>query len=93
MKPCTGPLCQAYRPTDPHSDLWPDCVSHECCRLQVQTFFAIFSLQDVEVKWIEYQNMVNYLVQWIRHHVATMSERTFPNNPVELKVCVPTEVK
>ncbi|KAM9739256.1 dystonin isoform 12-T12 [Dama dama] len=40
---------------------------------------------DVEVKWIEYQNMVNYLVQWIRHHVATMSERTFPNNPVELK--------
>ncbi|XP_069873335.1 dystonin isoform X5 [Dipodomys merriami] len=40
---------------------------------------------DVEVKWIEYQNMVNYLMQWIRHHVTTMSERTFPNNPVELK--------
>ncbi|XP_028721204.1 dystonin isoform X21 [Peromyscus leucopus] len=40
---------------------------------------------DVEVKWIEYQNMVNYLIQWIRHHVVTMSERTFPNNPVELK--------
>ncbi|XP_006835798.1 PREDICTED: dystonin isoform X2 [Chrysochloris asiatica] len=40
---------------------------------------------DVEVKWIEYQNMVNYLIQWIRHHVATMSDRTFPNNPVELK--------
>ncbi|KFQ25148.1 Microtubule-actin cross-linking factor 1, partial [Merops nubicus] len=40
---------------------------------------------DVEVKWIEYQNMVNYLMQWIRHHVATMSDRTFPNNPVELK--------
>ncbi|XP_032196200.1 dystonin isoform X3 [Mustela erminea] len=40
---------------------------------------------DVEVKWIEYQNMVNYLIQWIRHHVTTMSERTFPNNPVELK--------
>ncbi|XP_036023908.1 dystonin isoform X4 [Onychomys torridus] len=40
---------------------------------------------DVEVKWIEYQNMVNYLIQWIRHHVLTMSERAFPNNPVELK--------
>ncbi|XP_029394922.1 dystonin isoform X2 [Mus pahari] len=40
---------------------------------------------DVEVKWIEYQNMVNYLIQWIRHHVVTMSERTFPNNPLELK--------
>ncbi|XP_045699459.1 dystonin isoform X6 [Phyllostomus hastatus] len=40
---------------------------------------------DVEVKWIEYQNMVNYLIQWIRHHVTTMSDRTFPNNPIELK--------
>lgn len=29
--------------------------------------------------------MVNYLIQWIRHHVVTMSERTFPNNPLELK--------
>ncbi|XP_036174379.1 dystonin isoform X9 [Myotis myotis] len=43
------------------------------------------SANDVEVKWIEYQNMVNYLIQWIRHHVTTMSERAFPNNPVELK--------
>ncbi|NWS65753.1 DYST protein, partial [Crotophaga sulcirostris] len=40
---------------------------------------------DVEVKWVEYQNMVNYLTQWIRHHVTIMSDRTFPNNPVELK--------
>lgn len=42
--------------------------------------------QDVEVKWIEYQNMVNYLIQWIRHHATIMSDRAFPNNPVELKV-------
>ncbi|XP_074905430.1 dystonin isoform X2 [Buteo buteo] len=40
---------------------------------------------DVEVKWVEYQNMVNYLMQWIRHHVTIMSDRAFPNNPVELK--------
>ncbi|XP_078504101.1 dystonin isoform X2 [Lissotriton helveticus] len=40
---------------------------------------------DVEVKWVEYQNMVNYLIQWIRHHATLMSDRTFPNNPVELK--------
>ncbi|KFO81231.1 Dystonin [Cuculus canorus] len=40
---------------------------------------------DVEVKWVEYQNMVNYLTQWIRHHVTIMSDRTFPNSPVELK--------
>uniref|UniRef100_A0A8B9EMW3 Dystonin n=1 Tax=Anser cygnoides TaxID=8845 RepID=A0A8B9EMW3_ANSCY len=37
------------------------------------------------IKWVEYQNMVNYLMQWIRHHVTIMSDRTFPNNPVELK--------
>uniref|UniRef100_A0A8C8S7S6 Dystonin n=1 Tax=Pelusios castaneus TaxID=367368 RepID=A0A8C8S7S6_9SAUR len=43
------------------------------------------SANDVEVKWVEYQNMVNYLIQWIRHHVTIMSDRTFPNNPVELK--------
>ncbi|NXR67368.1 DYST protein, partial [Rhadina sibilatrix] len=43
------------------------------------------SANDVEVKWVEYQNMVNYLMQWIRHHITIMSDRTFPNSPVELK--------
>ncbi|XP_043398337.1 dystonin isoform X6 [Chelonia mydas] len=43
------------------------------------------SANDVEVKWVEYQNMVNYLIQWIRHHITIISDRTFPNNPVELK--------
>ncbi|XP_039384226.1 dystonin isoform X2 [Mauremys reevesii] len=43
------------------------------------------SANDVEVKWVEYQNMVNYLIQWIRHYITIMSDRTFPNNPVELK--------
>ncbi|XP_060608766.2 dystonin isoform X27 [Anolis sagrei] len=43
------------------------------------------SAHDVEVKWVEYQNMVNYLIQWIRHHATIMSDRAFPNNPVELK--------
>ena len=37
--------------------------------------------------------MVNYLIQWIRHHVTTMSERIFPNNPVELKVWVLTDIE
>ncbi|XP_077164500.1 dystonin isoform X25 [Paroedura picta] len=43
------------------------------------------SANDVEVKWVEYQNMVNYLIQWIRHHATIMADRMFPNNPVELK--------
>ncbi|PKU27572.1 hypothetical protein llap_22124 [Limosa lapponica baueri] len=32
--------------------------------------------------------MVNYLRQWIRYHVTIMSDRTFSNNPVELKVWI-----
>ncbi|XP_064173955.1 dystonin isoform X26 [Anguilla rostrata] len=43
------------------------------------------SANDVDIKWVEYQNMVNYLSQWIKHHVAVMSDRTFPSNPAELK--------
>uniref|UniRef100_A0A3B3U8F9 Dystonin n=1 Tax=Poecilia latipinna TaxID=48699 RepID=A0A3B3U8F9_9TELE len=40
---------------------------------------------DVDIKWVEYQNMIKYLSQWIKHNVAVMSDRSFPNNPVELK--------
>ncbi|XP_028843818.1 dystonin isoform X8 [Denticeps clupeoides] len=40
---------------------------------------------DVDIKWVEYQNMVMYLSQWIKHNVSIMSDRTFPSNPAELK--------
>lgn len=30
--------------------------------------------------------MIKYLSQWLKHNVAIMSDRSFPNNPVELKV-------
>ncbi|XP_063346927.1 dystonin isoform X11 [Pelmatolapia mariae] len=43
------------------------------------------SPNDVDIKWVEYQNMIKYLSQWIKHNVAIMSSRSFPNNPVELK--------
>ncbi|XP_072533688.1 dystonin isoform X14 [Salminus brasiliensis] len=43
------------------------------------------SANDVDVKWVEYQNMVNYLSQWIKHNVSVMCDRNFPSNPVELK--------
>ncbi|CAJ1067500.1 dystonin isoform X11 [Xyrichtys novacula] len=43
------------------------------------------SANDVDIKWVEYQNMIKYLSQWIKHNVAVMSDRSFPNNPVELK--------
>ncbi|KAJ3610721.1 hypothetical protein NHX12_022813, partial [Muraenolepis orangiensis] len=40
---------------------------------------------DVDIKWVEYQNMIKYLSQWIKHNVTVMSDRAFPNSPVELK--------
>uniref|UniRef100_A0A8C1Z4T9 Dystonin n=1 Tax=Cyprinus carpio TaxID=7962 RepID=A0A8C1Z4T9_CYPCA len=43
------------------------------------------SANDVDVKWVEYQNMVKYLSQWIKHNVTVMTDRNFPSNPVELK--------
>ncbi|XP_029031772.1 dystonin isoform X27 [Betta splendens] len=43
------------------------------------------SPNDVDIKWVEYQNMIKYLSQWIKHNVAIMSDRSFPNNPAELK--------
>uniref|UniRef100_A0A671KP03 Dystonin n=1 Tax=Sinocyclocheilus anshuiensis TaxID=1608454 RepID=A0A671KP03_9TELE len=43
------------------------------------------SANDVDIKWVEYQNMVKYLSQWIKHNVTVMSDRNFPSNPVELK--------
>lgn len=46
----------------------------------------VFPEQDVDIKWVEYQNMIKYLSQWIKHNVAIMSDRSFPNNPAELKV-------
>ncbi|XP_078128913.1 dystonin isoform X6 [Sander vitreus] len=43
------------------------------------------SPNDVDIKWVEYKNMIKYLSQWIKHNVAIMSDRSFPNNPVEIK--------
>ncbi|XP_016373036.1 dystonin-like [Sinocyclocheilus rhinocerous] len=43
------------------------------------------SANDVDIKWVEFQNMVKYLSQWIKHNVTVMSDRNFPSNPVELK--------
>ncbi|XP_029926299.1 dystonin isoform X3 [Myripristis murdjan] len=43
------------------------------------------SANDVDIKWVEYQNMIKYLSQWIKHNVTVMSDRAFPNNPAELK--------
>ncbi|XP_061645426.1 dystonin isoform X26 [Phyllopteryx taeniolatus] len=43
------------------------------------------SPNDIDIKWVEYQNMIKYLSQWIKHNVTVMSDRSFPNNATELK--------
>ncbi|KAM4701985.1 microtubule-actin cross-linking factor 1 [Discoglossus pictus] len=40
---------------------------------------------EVDSRWLEYQERVVSLTQWIRQHVLLMSDKSFPQNPVELK--------
>lgn len=43
-------------------------------------------VQEVDQRWTEYQSGFSSLLQWARQHMALMANRSFPYNPVELKV-------
>ncbi|KAM4795882.1 microtubule-actin cross-linking factor 1 [Rhinophrynus dorsalis] len=43
------------------------------------------SATEVDTRWLEYQERVVSLTQWIRQHILLMSDKSFPQNPVELK--------
>uniref|UniRef100_A0A7N4PX91 Microtubule actin crosslinking factor 1 n=1 Tax=Sarcophilus harrisii TaxID=9305 RepID=A0A7N4PX91_SARHA len=43
------------------------------------------SATEVDSKWQEYQNRVDSLIPWIKQHTMLMSDKSFPQNPVELK--------
>ncbi|XP_056651159.1 microtubule-actin cross-linking factor 1 isoform X5 [Monodelphis domestica] len=43
------------------------------------------SATEVDSRWQEYQNRVDSLIPWIKQHTMLMSEKSFPQNPVELK--------
>ncbi|NXA41394.1 MACF1 factor, partial [Eudromia elegans] len=43
------------------------------------------SALEVDSKWLEYQRRVETLVSWIKQHTLLMSDKSFPQNPVELK--------
>lgn len=45
--------------------------------------------QEVGQRWSEYQTRFSSLVHWSRQHTALMANKSFPQNPVELKVSVP----
>uniref|UniRef100_A0A8C8SX39 Microtubule actin crosslinking factor 1 n=1 Tax=Pelusios castaneus TaxID=367368 RepID=A0A8C8SX39_9SAUR len=40
---------------------------------------------EVDSRWLEYQNLVDSLIPWIKQHTILMSDTSFPQNPVELK--------
>ncbi|XP_029426820.1 microtubule-actin cross-linking factor 1 isoform X2 [Rhinatrema bivittatum] len=43
------------------------------------------SATEVDSRWLEYQNRVDSFIQWMRQHTVLMSDRSFPQNPMELK--------
>ncbi|NXF11772.1 MACF1 factor, partial [Smithornis capensis] len=40
---------------------------------------------EVDSRWLEYQTHVESLISWIKQHTILMSDKSFPQNPVELK--------
>ncbi|XP_072579852.1 microtubule-actin cross-linking factor 1 isoform X9 [Vulpes vulpes] len=43
------------------------------------------SATEVDSRWQEYQSRVDSLIPWIKQHTLLMSDKSFPQNPVELK--------
>ncbi|OWK04762.1 MACF1, partial [Cervus elaphus hippelaphus] len=43
------------------------------------------SATEVDARWQEYQSRVDSLIPWIKQHTILMSDKSFPQNPVELK--------
>lgn len=43
-------------------------------------------VQDLELRWKEYYELVTIILQWIRHHVVIFEERKFPANYEEIEV-------
>ena len=43
-------------------------------------------LQELELRWQEYYELVTVLLQWIRHHILVFEERKFPASYEEIEV-------
>lgn len=46
-------------------------------------------LQELELRWQEYYELVTLLLQWIRHHILVFEERKFPTSYEEIEVSGP----
>lgn len=43
-------------------------------------------MQELELRWQEYYELVTILIQWIRHHILIFEERKFPGSYEEIEV-------
>ena len=43
-------------------------------------------LQELELRWQEYYEVVTVLLQWIRHHILVFEEKKFPTSYEEIEV-------
>lgn len=43
-------------------------------------------LQELQLRWQEYRQLVMLLLQWVRHHTAVFEERKFPSSYEEIEV-------
>lgn len=62
------------------------CVSPAETCLEAELCKGPLILQEVDSRWLEYHSCVETLISWIKQHTILMSDKSFPQNPVELKV-------
>lgn len=48
--------------------------------------FCCVGVQELELRWQEYYELVTLLLQWIREHVSIFEERKLPTNYEEIEV-------
>lgn len=60
----------------------PSCLSVVVVKLS----FLLRRLQELELRWQEYYELVTLLLQWIRHHSMIFEERKFPSSYEEIEV-------
>lgn len=57
-----------------------------CLRSDVPLNVGVSALQELELRWHEYYELVTMLLQWIRHHILVFEERKFPTSYEEIEV-------
>lgn len=50
---------------------------------------TLSALQELELRWQEYYDLVTLLLQWIRHHILVFEERKFPTSYEEIEASGP----